>query len=394
MKKAFLLCASHNDLGLIFALRKLGFYILVSGNRPGLPGERLVDKYIPGDYSDKEAMLEIARREKIDAVCACCNDFGVYTAAYIAEQLGLPGYDTWENVLAIHNKDRFKEVLAELDIPTPGAKMFDNREAAFDYAKNSSMPIMVKPVDCSAGNGISLCETVENAQEAIEGALAKSSAKRIVIERYIRGSQHGLCTFIINRKVVAVCSNNEYSLLNPFRVEIDTFPADSDSATINRMVGYIEKIAQHLQLKDGIFHIQYIMDGTEPMIIEAMRRILGNMYHVPGNMLTSMDWEYWYVRAKCGMSLELFPKQTFQEGCFAYKTILAPRNGRIAGIEVPDEYRRYLAQSYMLKKVGDEVSRYQSEPLGFLFFSFDTPERMRSMLIENYRNDLVRMEAT
>ena len=97
--KALLLCASHNDLGLVGALRKLGYEILVTGNVPGQPGEKYADQYIQMDYSDKEAILRLARKEKIDVICQCCNDFGVYTAAYVAEKLGLPGYDSYETTL-------------------------------------------------------------------------------------------------------------------------------------------------------------------------------------------------------------------------------------------------------------------------------------------------------
>ena len=84
VKKALLLCASHNDLGLVKALRKLGYFIIATGNLPGLAGEKYVDEYIPADYSDKELVLGIAKERKIDAVCQCCNYFGVYTASYVA----------------------------------------------------------------------------------------------------------------------------------------------------------------------------------------------------------------------------------------------------------------------------------------------------------------------
>ena len=51
--KVLLLCGSHNDLGLIRALRKLGAYIILTGNVCGLPGQRYADIYIQADYSDK-----------------------------------------------------------------------------------------------------------------------------------------------------------------------------------------------------------------------------------------------------------------------------------------------------------------------------------------------------
>ena len=107
--KVLLLCASHNDLGLVYALRKLGYQIIVTGNIPGLIGEKYADVYIKADYSMKEKILEIAKREKVDAICACCNDYGVYTAAYVAEKLGLPGYDSYETTQLLHNKDKFKK---------------------------------------------------------------------------------------------------------------------------------------------------------------------------------------------------------------------------------------------------------------------------------------------
>ena len=392
MKKALLLCSTHNDLGLLVALRKLGYEILVSGNRPGLPGERWADRYIPADYSDKEAILEIAKREKIDAICNCCNDFGVYTAAYVAEKLGLPGYDSYETTLLLHNKDRFKRFAAEMDLPSPKSRMFSSREEAESYLGSAAYPVIVKPTDASAGNGISRADDREQALEAVGRAFQKSRAGRIVIEPFITGSQHGFCTFLIDRKVVAVCSNNEYSMENPYRVEIDTFPADNFDLVADELIASIEKIADRLQLCDGIFHLQYLMDGDHPKIIEVMRRILGNMYHVPGNLLTALDWEYWQVRLQCGLPIDCFPHPVRQEGCFAYKTILAPGNGRIGEVKIPEEYSRYLIRTYMVKNPGEEITNWKSEPVGFLFFMFPSQEVMKEMLIGQYRNDLVSMK--
>lgn len=387
--KVFLLCSSHNDLGLIYALRKLGAEIVVSGNRADLPGQRLCDKYIPGDYSDKNAMLEIAMSEKIDAVCACCNDFGVYTAAFIAEKLGLPGYDSYETTLTLHNKDLFKKFALANGIQTPRSESFSTVEDAERQLETFAFPIIVKPTDCSAGNGIQKVETVAQAKDAVRYAFSKSRAGRIVIEPFVHGSQHGFCTFLKDRRVVAVCSNNEFSFANPYRVEIDTYPADITDQTRKFLVAQIEKIAHLLSLADGVFHLQYIMDGDRPMIIEVMRRILGNMYHVPGNWLTGLDWEYWQVRQQCGLGLEGFPLIVPQEGCFAYKAILAQEDGTVSDVQIPTEYMPYLRDKYFLKKRGDKIKNHLSDPIGFLFFTFPNVRIMNRVLIENYRDDLV-----
>ena len=390
MKKVLLLCASHNDLGLIKALRKLGYHIIVTGNIPDQPGEKYADEYIQADYSDKERILSLAESNHIDAIVQCCNDFGVYTAAYVAEKMGLKGYDSYDVTCTLHNKDRFKKFAYEQGIMSPVSKGFTDSNEAVEWIRHSRLPMIIKPTDASAGNGISRIDVDADIEGSVMNAFSKSRVGRIVVEPFITGSQHGFCTFLINQKVVAVCSNNEYSFLNPYRVEIDTFPADNFDRVEKILVGEIEKIAKILKLKDGIFHLQYIYDGKMPQIIEVMRRVLGNMYSVPGNMLNGLDWDYWETRARCGLSLDRFPiGKVCQEGFYAYKSILAKKNGEIKKISIPQEYDKYMLNVYYLKHSGDKVVNYQSEPIGFIFMMFSSMDEMKSILIKNYRSDFV-----
>lgn len=391
-KRALILCASHNDLGLIRALRKLGYYIICIGYIPGLIGERFVDEYIQMDYSDKESVLQLAKEKKIDAICQCCNDFAVYTAAYVAEKMGLPGYDSYETTLMLHNKDKFKVVAESLDITSPKARSFSSEEEAINWLHQVEYPVIVKPTDASAGNGIQKVTEIEEAKKAVTLAFEKSRAKRIVIEKFIEGTQHGFCSFLVNQKVVAYSSNNEYSIVNPYRVEIDTFPADNCQKVKDVLIEQIEKIARELKLKDGIFHLQYIMDEDKPQIIEVMRRVLGNMYSVPANQINGFDWDYWEVRAKCGLSCKEFPKPRLQDGFYAYKTIVAEKNGVIKRVHISSKYDKYCYDYCIVKKEGDCINNYLKEPVGFLFLQFSSQEEMQRVLIDEYENNMVEME--
>lgn len=391
MKKALLLCASHNDLGLIRALRELGYYIIVTGGIKGQPGEKLCDKYIKADYSDKELILSIAQNENIDAIVQCCNDFGVYTAAYVAEKLGLPGYDSYETTLTLHNKDKFKQFAFEHKLLSPIASGFSDINDALAYVKSVSYPIIIKPTDLSAGNGISRANNIVEAEQSIKLAFEKSRNKRIVIEPFIEGTQHGFCTFLKNKKVVAVCSNNEYSFINRYRVEIDTFPADNYAEVKDILIEQIEYVARTLNLCDGIFHLQYIYDGKQPQILEVMRRILGNMYHVPGNLQSGIDWEYWETRTRCGLSLETFPENMPSAGFYAYKSLMATRNGIIDKIEIPDSLKPYMVSEFMLMSQGDAITDYMKQVAGFLFLQFSSQKEMLEVLIDRYDNNLIKI---
>lgn len=390
--KALLLCASHNDIFLVRALKKLGIYIVATGRTQGLPGEHFADKYIQADYSDKELILSIAQGEEIDVIVQCCNDYAVYTAAYVAEKLNLPGYDSYETTCTLHDKDRFKKFCSDNNIPSVPSYAFLDADEAKSWAGSAEYPLIIKPVDCSAGRGITKVNSKEECCLAIDAAFNQSRAGRILIERFIYGSQYGFSAFLVNGRVVAKCSNDEYSFENPYRVEIDTFPASNQGKYDSVLVDAIERIATILKLKDGMFHLQYIVENNSPYIIEVMRRIAGNMYGYPARLLTGFDWDYWETRAKCGLSLEKIPTTSYMEGCFAYKTILARSEGTIKSVIISPKYDKYLWNSFFVMKPGDKIISHLDQPVGFLFMMFSDIEEMKQVLIEEYENGMVEIE--
>lgn len=378
-----MLCGSHNDLGVILALKKLGFYIIVAGNKK-LPADKFADKKILADYSDMDLMLSIAKTECIDAVCQCCNDFGVYTASYIAEKLHLKGYDSYETTLLLHNKDKFKKYAKEKGLLSPISEGFTSIDDALKKINTFDLPVIVKPIDCSAGNGVSVVHYKDEFNSALQYAFSFSKASKIVVEPYVDGTQHGFCTYLKDKKVIAVSSNNEYSFLNPYRVEIDTYPSSTFEQSKEILINEIEFIAKDLNLCDGIFHLQYIFSKGKPYIIEVMRRTLGNMYSVLSNKLNNIDWDYWEAKTRVGYSVSDFPKAVKQEGFYAYKTIVAKSNGVIKKISISDNISKYVFSDFMLLKEGDFVENYLKQPLGFLFLVFSSKDEMDKVLIRNY----------
>ena len=392
-RRVLILNTSHNDLSMIFALRDTNQYVIAIGNKPRLVGQKYVDEYICMDYSDKEKVLQLARDKKIDAICACCNDFGVYTAAYVAEKLGLHGHDTYENTCKINHKDEFRKLAESLDLLIPSAASFDNAVDAENYIKSlseKSYPVMVKAVDLSAGNGITCVNSIDEAKKAINLSFEKSRIGKIVIEQYIEGSQHAICTFIKNQKVIAMTSNNEYSIVNPYRIEIDTWPADHFDDVKDILIYDIEKIAGHLKLCDGIFHMQYrinIVDG-KPYIIEPMRRSIGNMHWLPAYQVSGFNWDYWEARTHIGLDISDIPRAMENHGCAAYRSVLASENGVFDHIDISDEVMQYCIGEYMLLKSGEKIDNYLSQMIGLYFFKFENSEQMKHVMIDKY-NDIM-----
>lgn len=379
-----MLNTSHNDLRLILALKDLNYYVISIGGTPGLIGEKYVDEYHQMDYSNMEKVLEFAKQKKIDAICACCNDLGVLTAAFVAEKLGLPGHDSYENALIMHHKDRFKQFAKENNLLTPAAEYYVELDEAIAEVDKFDYPVIIKPTDLSAGRGVSVASNRDEAIASIINAFNTSRIKHIVIEPFIDGSQHALCCFLINKKVVAFCSNNEYSYVNPYRVEIDTYPASNYKEVKDILIGQAEKMANLLDLKDGILSMQYRMKDGKPYILEAMRRVLGNLYMIPAEKLTGINWDYWEAKAHCGLSLDDFPKNWKTSGFWAYRTIMAKKNGIVKSLTIPESLRKYIFDEYQMWTPDMEVKDYLNQPLSFLFMKFDNEEEMNNVLLDKY----------
>ena len=95
-KRVLVLNGSFCEAPIIKKAKEMGMYVITTGNAPNLIGHQYADEYIPADYSDKEKVLQIVKDNDIEGVISCANDFGVLTAAYVAEQMGWPGHDKYE----------------------------------------------------------------------------------------------------------------------------------------------------------------------------------------------------------------------------------------------------------------------------------------------------------
>src|SRR5690606_14249848 len=148
-----------------------------------------------------QAMLQLAKRLKIDAVCASCNDFAALSAAYVAEHLNLPGHDSFEVAKIIHHKDLYRRFASANNIRSPFAAGFVDEASAVASLPQFSFPLMIKPVDLTGGKGITKVFSEQQAIQAIERAFRLSRERRVVVEEFVEGSRHGITTFVRDGKV-------------------------------------------------------------------------------------------------------------------------------------------------------------------------------------------------
>ena len=104
-------------LPVIKAAHELGHHVITCDYLPDNIAHRYSDEYCNVSIIEKDAVLEAAKRLKIDGVMSFACDPGVVTAAYVAEKLGLPNVGPYESVAILQDKGRFRSFLREQVAP-------------------------------------------------------------------------------------------------------------------------------------------------------------------------------------------------------------------------------------------------------------------------------------
>ena len=412
-KKLLILGGGHAEIPLIKAAKELGWYVISTGNnRDGL-GHPYADRTVFADFSDKEAMLELARAEGVQAVCSGCNDFALLSTVYVCEKLGLPGHDSYATSLEIHHKDKYRALAERLGIPTPRAKVVRNaqefeeavagtRSAEIESAEIESagiesagiksaglaFPIIVKPVDLTGGKGIHRATNLEEARAAYADAANRTREDHVVVEEFVQGTNHGFSAMLVKGKVAFAFADNEQYYINKYMVSGANTPGTSGARTLEMLRDYSERIARELHLVDGILHIQFIerADGT-PFIIEICRRPPGDLYIKFVKYATGVDYPKFIVMAETGEDISAM-EDSPTRGYWLRHCIMADREtgertgtgdtckGIVRDVVFDPEIQGNIVEKFLWHKPGEIVADKLIYKAGIVFFRFESLAEM------------------
>ena len=98
------------------------------------------------------------------------------------------------------DKELTKSLLASCGVPVPEGQVVESAEEAWEAAQDIGLPVAVKPSDANHGRGVSLELTTR--EEVIAAyAVAEPEGSDVMVERFIRGSEHRL--LVVGGQVVA-----------------------------------------------------------------------------------------------------------------------------------------------------------------------------------------------
>jgi len=386
LKKILLLGGSTQQIPAIEYANKMGYYTLLCDYLPDNPGKKYADKFYCVSTTDKDAVLEVVEKEKIDGIVAYASDPAAPTAAYVAEKLGLPT-NPYSSVEILSYKDKFRKFLKENSFNYPQMGVFENFSNVEKTIKNFKFPLIVKPVDSSGSKGVNKIESLDDLEPAFKSALAQSRNKKVIIEEYIiRDHKYligGDC-FILNGKVqfwgLLNCHRNLN--VNPLVPVGKSYPVEISNDRVERIKKEIQRVVDLLDIKFGGFNLELMFDEKgELYIIEMGPRNGGNMIPDLLKVITGVDLVAATVEAAVG-NFDINLNYLEKEAYFSSFNLHTGKNGSLKDIIFDKEVEKKIIKKVMYKKQGDLVQFFDgaNKAIGIVFFKFDSMDEMLDMM--------------
>lgn len=385
-KKLMLLGGLRYLLPVIDAAHELGLHVITCDYLPDNIAHKYSDEYHNVSIIDKEAVLRLAQELQIDGIMSFAVDPGVVTAAYVQQEMGLPGCP-YESVCILQDKARFRDFLREYGFNCPWSFGFSSVQEALAAAPQFSYPAIVKPTDSAGSKGVSRVESQEELPAAIKEAFSKSLGGHIIIEEFIEksGDSFGSDSFAIDGKLVFNGYYDQWfdqECPNPYTPGAEIWPANIPDNAGTGLDCELQRLITLLGIRTSIFNIEARV-GTDgkAYIMEVSPRGGGNRLAEVIRMGTGVDLIANSVRAAMGMPTEGITQKGF-DGSWAIIALHAEQDGVFDHLEISPELRAHVVEESLLLKPGDMVRAFRgaNDVIGHLIIRYDSRDFPRTVL--------------
>ena len=356
MRKILLLGGSAQQVVAIEKAKELGYYTVLCDFLEDNPGQFVADRFYLVSTTDKDAVLEVAKKEKIDGILAYASDPAAPTAAFVAEKLGLPT-SPYKSVDILCNKDKFRKFLAENNFCTPKAKGYTDIEQAVQDIKNNyfKLPVISKPVDSSGSKGVIKIDNIVEAKEKLEHSMSYSRGKRIVVEEFVEkyGYQIAGDGFSIDGKLVFRCFANDHfnpKCINPFVPISASFPYNMPEDIQNKIHHEIQRLLTLLDMKTTAYNFDMRIDKDYNVyLMEVAPRDGGNYIPQIIKYATGVDLVELSVCAAMGKKIEDLGL-VHQKGYWSYYAVHSLEDGILDEVQIDEKvFKNNIVENHIIK---------------------------------------------
>ncbi len=395
MKTILLLGGSAQQVVAIDTARRLGYRTVLCDYLPDNPGQFHADTFYLVSTTDMEAVLDVARKEKVNGVLAYASDPAAPTAAYVAEKLELPT-NPYPSVDILCNKDKFRRFLRENGFNAPVADGYSNVEDAMRDLGKFHLPVIVKPVDSSGSKGATVLRTWDGLGAALDHAFAFSRSHRVIIEEYIEKKHPYLIggdIFVVNGRIVlwGLLNCHRDNHVNPLVPVGKSYPLLLDEVDRRNVEMTLQAIVDKLGIRFGAMNVELVVsEDGRVWPIDIGPRNGGNMIPDLLGMIFGVDLVEMTVKAAMDGGLREFSPR---DGIPYYAThnLHSDREGLFKSVSFSPELERMIVRCEIYKKPGDRVNIFANaaNAIGIIFFKF--PDQKTMIAMEEHMNEYVKI---
>lgn len=373
-------------LPVIGAAHRLGCHVITCDYLPGNIAHRYSDEYHNASIIDKEAVLRVAQKCRIDGIMSFAVDPGVVTAAYVQEKMGLPG-NPYESVCILQNKDRFRKFLAEHGFNTPWAHSYgDIREALADR-RLFTYPCIIKPTDSAGSKGVTQVNGDHELEAALAYALRHSLSGHVIVEEFLEkaGCSSDSDCFSLDGKLNFVsfsAQRFDENAPNPYTPAAFSWPSTMSKEQERYLTDELQRLLSLLRMRTSIYNVETrVCANGKPYIMEVSPRGGGNRLSELLRYATGADLITQAIRAALGLPLQhLSPPQ--YHGHWLNIMLHAPENGIFRHLDIAESYRNCVVEQDLWVQPGDSVRSFcgANDAIGSLIMRFDTAEQLHEAL--------------
>ena len=383
MKRLMILGGSRYALPVIKAAHELGCYVITCDYLPDNIAHKYSDEYCNVSIIEKDAVLEAAKKLKIDGIMSFACDPGVVTAAYVAEKLGLPSCGPYESVCILQNKGKFRKFLTDNGFNVPVAKGYTSVNEALRDVDLYNWPVIVKPTDSAGSKGVTRVDDPEKLKESIEYALSFSHCSEFIIEDFIeqKGFSSDTDSFSIDGELRFVsfdCQRFDKNADNPYTPAAYNWPASISDEHQKELTSEIQRLLKLLNMKTSIYNIE-TRESTngKAYIMECSPRGGGNRLAEMLRYATGVDLIKNAVRAAIGEPIEGVEQKPYN-GAWAEIILHSDKSGVFKRLEISDVIKENVIEEDLWISEGTKVGGFSAanEAIGTLVLRFETQEEM------------------
>lgn len=353
-KRVLLLDTAFSAIPIYSHLASLGLDLFVMGGRPDdVLARQAGNHWVEQDYSRVEAVKDWLSANRCDLIVPGCTDVSLNVSAAVGVS---PFIDAPDIIDVLGNKTKFRVLCRELGLPAPAAVELSHLPASGTF--------IAKPADSFSGRGITIFagSDVEATAAALATAKEASPTGNALIEEYIDGQLYSYSVFVEGGRSSIGFFVKEGSSANRFAVDTSFVVHDMPEHLTAAFARYVNLIAERLSLRDGLLHIQFILRGDEPFLIETTRRCPGDLYALLIEYSTGYPYAARYASSFLGEGVDA------QGGATNYivrHTVTSLRTSINAGLRFPMSVG--VRAFFPLQRIGETLLPNQKARSGVLF---------------------------